>query len=113
MRRVLLLLAPVIVLFLAFRTIADQTISGTVTDANGNGIPNVTVQVKGTKTATTTDVKGQFSISYTNGKAVLVFSAVGFESVEKAVKGQTTLNITLNASQQNLEEVVVTGYGTK
>ncbi|ANE53674.1 hypothetical protein SY85_22885 [Flavisolibacter tropicus] len=100
-------------MFLAFRTIADQTISGTVTDANGNGISNVTVQVKGTKTATTTDAKGQFSITYTNVKAVLVFSAVGYESVEKAVKGQTSLNITLNASQQNLQEVVVTAYGTK
>ncbi len=100
-----------VLLFLAFNTIKEYKVTGTVSDESGNAIPFVTVQVKGTTTATQADAAGHYSINIIKEKAILVFSATGFERVEATVKGQSILNITMHSAQAALEEVVVTGYG--
>jgi TonB-linked SusC/RagA family outer membrane protein len=98
---------------LARPTVADVTVSGRVTQANGEGLPGVTVLVKGTSNGTSTGPDGSFSLSVPEN-SVLVISSVGFVRQEVAVTGATTsLAITLADDTQALKEVVVVGYGTQ
>jgi TonB-linked SusC/RagA family outer membrane protein len=92
-------------------TFAQTTVSGTITDQNGAGIPGVTVTVRGTNIATQTDAQGRYSISAPSN-AVLVLTSVGFGTAEVNVSGQTTVNSTLTTQGTNMNEVVVVGYGT-
>ncbi len=87
-----------------------QTVSGNVSDANGP-LPGATVVVKGTATGTTADFDGNYSIEAGSGD-VLVFSFVGYNAKEVAVGNQDTINVVLEASNE-LDEVVVTGYGSQ
>ncbi|MBC8085036.1 MAG: SusC/RagA family TonB-linked outer membrane protein, partial [Hymenobacter sp.] len=92
---------------------APQTIKGTVTDgANGEGLPGVSVVVKGTTIGTTTNGDGTYSLPVANDDATLVFSYVGFQTQETSVKGRSTIAISLQTDQKALEEVVVIGYGS-
>ncbi|GAC1372306.1 MAG: TonB-dependent receptor [Hymenobacter sp.] len=92
---------------------ADVTVSGRVTQANGEGLPGVTVLVKGTSSGTSTGPDGSFSLSVPEN-SVLVFSFVGFVRQEVPVAGATTgLAIRLVDDTQALKEVVVVGYGTQ
>lgn len=103
----LLLLAP----FLSFA--ADVHITGQVTDAaNGQGLPNVSIHVKGTQIGIQTDVAGHYALNVPDN-ATLVFSYIGYESQEVAVAGRTAVNIQLKISTKNLTDVVVIGYGTQ
>ena len=87
------------------------TITGTVTDATtGQPIPGATLSVKGATAQAGTDEAGQFHIDASQGQ-VLVVSVVGYQSKEVTVSG-TNLNISLQAGSQDLDEVVVVGYGT-
>ena len=93
--------------------VADVTVSGRVTGANGDGLPGVTVLVKGTSIGTSTGSDGSFSLSVAEN-SVLVFSSVGFTRQEVPVTGATTsLAIRLVDDTQALKEVVVVGYGTQ
>jgi TonB-linked SusC/RagA family outer membrane protein len=87
-----------------------QSISGVVTSEDGP-LPGATVQIKGTNTGTSTDFDGKYTIAANNGD-VLVFSFVGFSSQEVTVAGQDQITVTLSANNE-LDEVVVTGYGTQ
>ncbi|GET23257.1 SusC/RagA family TonB-linked outer membrane protein [Prolixibacter denitrificans] len=87
------------------------TVSGTITEAaTGNPIPGVTVLVKGTTTGTVTNVDGQYTIEAT-GDAVLTFSFVGMESQDIAVNNRTNIDVSMQPSTQQVDEVVVVGYG--
>ncbi|HEU4634054.1 MAG TPA: TonB-dependent receptor plug domain-containing protein, partial [Flavisolibacter sp.] len=88
-----------------------KTVTGTVTDQTGKGVPGVTVTVKGTATSTQTDANGTYRINAADD-ATLVFSSVGFTTVELPVGGKATLDVPLAASDVSLSEVVVIGYGT-
>ncbi|MCP2027493.1 TonB-linked SusC/RagA family outer membrane protein [Flavobacterium sp. HSC-32F16] len=93
---------------------AQTTVKGTITDAqSGIPIPGANVVVKGTKTSTSSDFDGKYTITVPNQSAVLVFSYVGSASKEVAVGTQTTINAALGASTQQLGEVVVTALGIK
>ena len=92
--------------FSFFTTIQAQTVSGTVSEA-GKALPGVTVTVKGTKTATTTDAAGKFSIN-ASGNDVLVFSSVGYAPKEVAINGNTSLTVNLDVESQVMGEVIVT-----
>ncbi len=89
----------------------DRIITGKVTDAQGEGIPGVTVQIVGTLTGTTTDIDGSYKIAAKEG--VLKFSFIGFASQEIAIASANTINVVLLETAQNLNEVVVIGYGTQ
>lgn len=85
-------------------------VSGTVTSsAEQKPVPGVTVRVKGGSGGTTTDANGRFSLPNVPSNAVLLFSAVGFATREKALNGQSTINIALQDNQAGLNEVVVVG----
>ena len=88
--------------------LAQQTVSGTITDADGLPLPGATVVVKGTSTATTADFDGNYSIGAAIGD-VLVVSYVGYDAIEVTVNS-TSVNVSLTSSTA-LEEVVVTALG--
>jgi TonB-linked SusC/RagA family outer membrane protein len=91
----------------------DVIVKGKVTDAStGQTLPGVTVQIKGSRSGTVSDINGNFTISAPD-IATLVFSFVGFDVAEVAVKGKNFLNVTLRAKPNGLNEVVVVGYGTQ
>ena len=92
---------------------AQINVQGKVTDNNGQALPGVSVIIKGTSSGTTTDAAGAYSISVPNSNSVLVFSYVGYPIQEIEVKNQTTLNVALSPTAGQLNEVVVTGYGTQ
>ena len=88
------------------------TVRGTVTDETGMTIPGASVYVKGdTGTGTTTDADGNFSLEVGNLDAVLVVSFVGYEKQEVPLNGKNSVNIVLESSLINVEEVVVTAMG--
>ncbi|MDB5022145.1 MAG: hypothetical protein JWQ28_3272, partial [Pedobacter sp.] len=90
----------------------EVIVSGKVTDKAGP-LPNVTVSLKGDpKTAVSTDANGNFRITVPND-AILVFHAVGFNTVEVPVNGRTTVNVSMDEGISNLDEVVVVGYGVQ
>ncbi|GGH03885.1 SusC/RagA family TonB-linked outer membrane protein [Mucilaginibacter phyllosphaerae] len=91
---------------------AQGIIGGVVKDLKGAPIPGVTVAVKGTATAVSTNYDGKFSIT-AGPTAVLRFSMVGFDAQEVTVGNQQQISIVLKESNKGLQEVVVIGYGTK
>lgn len=93
------------------RQAAEKKVSGKVTDQNGSPLSGVTITVKGTPKATSTNEQGVFNISAENDD-VLVFSYVGFEPQELKVGDKTQISIALVSAAANLENVVVIGYGT-
>jgi TonB-linked SusC/RagA family outer membrane protein len=94
------------------KPVQEISISGTVVDDTGGPLPGANVKIKGTKTGTTTDFDGNFTIEVPNKDAVIVFSYIGFKTQEIAVADQTTINVKLEASASSLDEVVVIGYGS-
>ena len=88
-----------------------ERVTGKVTDPNGEPLIGVTVTVKGTNRATSTDVDGNYSITAPKG-STLVFSYVGSKTVESKV-GNGSVNTTMEPSSTNLDEIVVTALGIK
>ncbi len=91
--------------------IVQVSISGTITDENGEGLPGATIQEKGTTNGTITDVEGKFSLDVSEN-ATLIVSFVGYQAREVALNGRSVLDLSLEADVSALEEVVVVGYGT-
>jgi TonB-dependent starch-binding outer membrane protein SusC len=96
----------------AIQASAQRTVSGKITDEKGVAIPNVSVQVKGTVTGTTTGNDGAYSILVPANGKILVFSSVDMETLELSVGNQSQINATLKSAEKALDEVVVTGYQT-
>ena len=92
----------------------DILVSGTVKDKSGESIPGTTVRIKGTTKAVTANDKGQFAINVPSTESVLVFTFIGYKPLEVTVGNQTTINVTLQESSTNLNEVVIVnmGYGS-
>ena len=110
--------APLLALLLIFSfpplsSKAQQIqIKGKVTEANGAAVGGASVTVKGIKTGTSSDTDGNYQISApSNG--TLVFTSVNFTAHEESIGGRTTINVTLQSSNNILSDVVVVGYGTQ
>ena len=92
---------------------ASSVVSGQVVSEDGQPLPGVTVQLKGTSTGTTTDAAGRFVLPVSGKKQTLLFHYIGYASAEKAITENTApLNVQLSPDTKALSEVVVTGYGT-
>ena len=91
---------------------AHKMLKGRVIDKNGDPLVGVNVMVKGTTTGSITDVNGNYSIEGVSNNATLVFSYIGYTSVEMQAGNKTTINLTLQEDTQKLDEVVVVGYGS-
>lgn len=91
----------------------DQQVQGKVTQADRQPLAGATVVVKGTNTQTSTDARGDFSITVPAANAVLVVSYIGFATQEINVNGQSTINIVLLPASAELSNIVVMGYGSQ
>ncbi|KAF5076836.1 TonB-dependent receptor SusC [anaerobic digester metagenome] len=107
---------PVIMLFMVSSLFAmgqDITITGTITDGrDGSPMIGVTILQKGTTNGTTTDLSGAYSLKAPKD-AILVFSFIGYETIEQPINGRTAINVTLNEATESLDEVIVIGYGVQ
>ena len=109
MKRLLFLIAMSVMCISFARA---QEVKGRVTDSrDGTPLSNVSVSVKGTNVGTTTNTDGSFSIRASTG-ATLIFSSIGFTEQEIKVTG-ADMNVSLEYAQRNLQEVIVTGYGSR
>lgn len=91
----------------------ETTITGSVSDgANGELMPGVTVQIKGTTLGTVTSIDGDFSVKAKMGD-VLVFSFIGYSTQEVAISSATPIKIALASENVGLDDVVVIGYGVQ
>jgi TonB-linked SusC/RagA family outer membrane protein len=97
----------------AVEELQTRTITGTITDSEGEALAGVTVSVKGTSIGTITDTEGYYSLSDVPDGATLVVSYVGMTTQEIPIGDQTIIDVTLEPDYLGLEEVVVVGYGTK
>ena len=97
-----------------FAAAQDKTITGKVTDSkDGSPVAGASVQAKGSRAGTTTRGDGSFSLSVGPNVSILVFSSVGYETQEVSIAGKTSVDVSFAPSAAaNLNEVVVTGYGT-
>ena len=91
---------------------AQGTVTGTVVDDTGLGLPGVNVIVVGTSSGTVTDLDGAYSIT-ADADATLRFSYIGFSAQEIQVGGQSEINVTLGSDAGLLDEIVVVGYGSQ
>lgn len=106
-------LLHLIFLFSFFSSFAQGTVNGTITDEQGMPLAGVTVMEKNSSNGTVTDFDGNFVITTTQSSPVLVFSFIGFQTMEMPISNQTQLSITLEEDLAALSEVVVIGYGTQ
>lgn len=90
----------------------EHNIKGEVTGPKGMPLPGITVQIKGTSTGTATDAQGQFELT-APANATLVFSGIGYSSQNVLVSGRSSLQVTMQLSNTQLNELVVTAFGIK
>lgn len=90
-------------------------VHGRVMSREGHPLQKVSVIISGTTIGTTTDSKGQFSLTYDNKNknVILEFSSIGYQTKAVKVEGQSEINVTLELEISGLSDVVVVGYGTK
>lgn len=91
---------------------AQKTVTGTVTEKSGQTMPGVSVTEKGTSNGTITNAEGKYNLKVNNG-AVLTFSFLGYKATQVTIGTQSTINVTLESSENALTEVVVTALGIK
>lgn len=109
-----LLLSFIMLTLFAFSAHAQRTVTGKVLDADGGDpIPGVNVVVKGTTDGTITDIDGKYSVKVPSDETILVFSYVGYKAQEITVGNQSTIDVSLSADSELLEEVVVSAFGIK
>ena len=112
MKRRASFLAFVAAALLSVSAYAQRTVTGTVSDAsNGEGLPSVSVKVKGTNVAAVTNFDGKYSIS-AGQNAVLVFTALGYASQEVTATG-AVVNVKLQPQSTKLDDIVVTAGGVE
>lgn len=93
--------------------IQGVTITGKITSSEDNeGLPGVNVIVKGTTLGSVSDINGNYSLEVPGENSIVVYSSVGYESVEVTVGSQTVIDILMSTDVTSLEELVVVGYGT-
>jgi len=88
----------------------ERTVNGVVRSDDGETLPGVNIQIKGTQTGTTTDENGKYSITVPNNDAVLIYKFIGMQDQEVAVGAQSTVDVGMSMGLE-LDEVVVTALG--
>ncbi len=95
------------------KVLKQRPIIGRVVDENGDPVAGVTINLKNTTVATTSDEDGTYRIVLPDPTGVLVFSAVGYQPQEVVVQNEDTINLTLQRQVSDIDEVVVVAYGTQ
>ncbi|THU40920.1 SusC/RagA family TonB-linked outer membrane protein [Niastella caeni] len=112
MRKFQLMLGFVMLLCMQLRA-QQRNITGKVIDGSGNPIPNASVIIKETNAGTSTLNDGTYSITISPQSKTIIFSAVGMQPTSFSIGNKGVINVTMEASDKNLSEVVVVGYGTQ
>ncbi len=113
MKRILAILAVLFCTLIIYGQSVSKTITGTVSDEQGDGLPGVAVVEEGTQNGCITDVNGQYSIRVQGEKSVLVFSFVGMVTEKVSVKKRSVIDVTLKQELAEMDEVVVVSYGRR
>lgn len=95
----------ILVMLCAFSALALQAqknVTGTVVDQSGNGLPGVSIFVKGTNKGTTTDIDGKFGVSVPDGNTVLRFTFLGFGAVEQKVDLKKPMTVVMKETAKDL-----------
>ncbi|HEY5508112.1 MAG TPA: TonB-dependent receptor [Paludibacter sp.] len=92
---------------------AQVKVSGTITDNEKEPLIGVNVTIKGTQTGTISDFNGNYSIQAPDNKSVVIFSYIGFKTVEKTIGTNKQMNVSLEQDSRLIDEVVVVAYGTQ
>ncbi len=103
-------LVTVLILFLGVSAFAQRTVSGKVTDPNGEALIGVNVLEQGTSNGTITDVSGNFTVSVQEN-ATLVFSFIGYTTLAEPIGGRSVINIALQEDVTQLSEIVISALG--
>lgn len=101
-----------LILFSSYGHAQDAAINGKVIDEQGMPIPGATIILKGTTTSVATDFDGSFQIKAPKD-GILTFSFIGYKTAQESINGRTQLQVKMYPSTQDLNEVVVVGYGTQ
>ncbi len=99
------------ILFVVGITMAQRTITGTVTDDEGETLIGASILVEGTTTGTITDLDGSYSLNVPEGSNVLILSYTGFSTQNVEINNRSVINVTLEVLAELLQEVIVTAYG--
>lgn len=91
----------------------NRTVTGTITSEDGAPLLGVNVIQKGTSNGVISDFDGNYQINLVPGSQVLVFSYIGYRTLEQNVTGLSNVDVTIEVDDQNLDEVVVIGYGSQ
>ncbi len=111
MRKIASLLSVLLLLCMVVSA-QNRNVSGRVTDNNGNPVAFATIQIKGTRSAVSSDANGEFKINVKSG-TVLVVTSTGFENKEVSTDGVNTVSIALSGTVRTIDEVIVTAGGIK
>ncbi len=101
-----------LVLFVLGTSLGQRTISGKVSDSDGEALIGATILETGTANGTVTDIDGNFSLVISDDSESITVSYTGFTTQEVSFNGQTVFSITLEDASQTLDEVIIIGYGT-
>ncbi|HUX58984.1 MAG TPA: von Willebrand factor type A domain-containing protein [Bacteroidales bacterium] len=113
MKKSLSILAILILAAIMAAFTESRTITGKVTDSQGHLMPGVSVSVRGTSTKTTTDYSGSYKITADQQSRILVFSFIGYTTVQEKIGDRSIINVKMMAEIVSLEEVVTIRYGAK
>ena len=110
---IVLLLSGSVQIFAAATEVQQKVVKGRITDETGAALAGVNVLEKNTTNGVIADIDGNYSISVSSSTAVLVFSFIGYESLEAVIGSLSSLDIKLKQRLNTIDEVVVVGYGTQ
>ena len=114
MKKILLMSLVLMFTFLQGAFAQTRTVSGRVTDPKtGDGLPGVTVLLKGTTNGVSTSADGSYSLSVPQSGGTLSFSSVGLTSREQVIGSQSQINVSLATDATQLSEAIVVGYGSQ
>ncbi len=101
-----------LLLFGASMYAQERTVTGKITSNEDSlGLPGVNILVKGTSTGTSTDIDGNYNITVPDDTAIITISFIGHLTQEITVNGQSTIDVILEVDNNQLDEVIVVGYG--
>ncbi|HEX8349986.1 MAG TPA: TonB-dependent receptor plug domain-containing protein, partial [Hymenobacter sp.] len=114
MKKILLMSLALMFTFLNGAMAQTRAISGRVTDQkSGDGLPGVTVLLKGTTNGASTNADGAFTLSVPESGGTLVFSSVGMTTQERIIGSESSISVSLAQDAKQLSEIVVVGYGSQ
>lgn len=115
MKTKLLMLCTLVAFICSNSVYAEQnqqfSVTGVVVDKQNDPLPGVTIQVKGSNHGTVTDINGRYNITISNGNAILLFSFIGYQTQEVSVGNRRKIDLTMEETATELEEMIVVGYG--